>query len=254
MAAVLQRALVGSVCCRAGPHARQAARQIALFPRRRLLRVGSSRVSAASADVDVALLASELRKSVVAKNVDDARVSELIDALAAARAPANAAAFDGAFEVVWSEGTMAWRALIATAVQKIAGRCRAGQKFDFADTDDKGPSGLPNTALNFAELFGGAVTITANGVFRPVNAVADTHNPDALAKDARYPLGFEVLIAGGDVFFSASGKRRHLPIRGPGAFEVLFGDENVRVFKSSGGIAVQIPSDWTNAPRAPRAS
>ena len=27
-------------------------------------------------------------------------------------------------------------------------------------------------------------------------------------------------------------------------FEVLYGDERVRVFRSSGGIAVQVPSDW----------
>ena len=28
-------------------------------------------------------------------------------------------------------------------------------------------------------------------------------------------------------------------------FEVLYGDERVRVFRSSGGVAVQVPSDWT---------
>ncbi len=56
----------------------------------------------------------------------------------------------GAWEVVWSEGTMAWRALVARAVQRVAGNCRAGQCFDES-------SGM---ALNFAELFDKRCIIT----------------------------------------------------------------------------------------------
>ena len=98
-----QRTLAGGVSrCTASP-ARRLKHQSAATPRRRLSR--SARVSAASFDVDV--LASELVSEVAARPSNDARVLELIDVLAAARAPANLAAFDGAFEVVWSEGTMA---------------------------------------------------------------------------------------------------------------------------------------------------
>lgn len=225
-----QRTLAGGVSrCTASP-ARRLKRQSAATPRRRLSR--SARVSAASFDVDV--LASELVSEVAARPSNDARVLELIDVLAAARAPANLAAFDGAFEVVWSEGTMAWRALVASAIQRVAGKCRAGQKFSFGSEE--------NTALNFAELFGGMVTITARGVFRPVDAVADAENPNALGQDAKHPLGFEVQIAGGDV--RAFGRTVELPICGPGKFEVLYSDADIRVFRSAGGIAIQRPSDW----------
>ena len=227
-----QRALAGGVSrCAASP-ARRLARQPTTAPRRRPSR--SARVSAASSDVDV--LASELVSEVAVSPANDARVLELIDALAAARAPVNPAAFDGAFEVVWSEGTMAWRALVASAIQRVAGKCRAGQTFAF------GFGSGDNAALNFAELFAGAVTIVAEGNFRPVENVADAENPNVLSRDARHPLGFEVQIAGGAV--SAFGRTVALPICGPGEFEILYSDENIRVFRSSGGIAIQRPSDW----------
>ena len=226
-----QRALAAGVSrCTASP-ARRRTRQPTATPRGHLSR--SARVSAASSDVDV--LASELISEVAARpQTNDARVLELIDALAAARAPVNPAAFDGAFEVVWSEGTMAWRALVASAIQRVAGRCRAGQTFAFGSEE--------NVAENFAELFGGAVTITARGVFRPVDEVADAENLGALRRDAEHPLGFEVQIAGGDV--RAFGRTVELPICGPGEFEVLYSDADVRVFRSAGGIAIQRPSDW----------
>ena len=225
-----QRALAAGVSrCTASP-ARRRTRQPTATPRGHLSR--SARVSAASSDVDV--LASELVSEVAVSPANDARVLELIDALAAARAPVNPAAFDGAFEVVWSEGTMAWRALVASAIQRVAGRCRAGQTFAFGSEE--------NVAENFAELFGGAVTITARGVFRPVDEVADAENPGALRRDAEHPLGFEVQIAGGDV--RAFGRTVELPICGPGEFEVLYSDADVRVFRSAGGIAIQRPSDW----------
>ena len=225
-----QRALAGGVSRCAALPARRLSRQPTTAPRRRPSR--SARVSAASSDVDV--LASELVSEVAVSPANDARVLELIDALAAARAPVNPAAFDGAFEVVWSEGTMAWRALVASAIQRVAGRCRAGQTFAFGSEE--------NVAENFAELFGGAVTITARGVFRPVDEVADAENPGALRRDAEHPLGFEVQIAGGAV--SAFGRTVALPICGPGEFEILYSDADVRVFRSSGGIAIQRPSDW----------
>ena len=139
---------------------------------------------------------------------------------------------------------MAWRALVATAVQAVAGRCRAGQCFNLA------ASPAPE-ALNFAELFAGAATITAWGVFRPKPAFADPANPDAIARNARYPVGFEVQIAGGDLRLRLLDKRWELPISGPGEFEVLYGDAAVRVFRSSGGVAVQVPSDWKRPPPPP---
>ena len=48
------------------------------------------------------------------------------------------------WQVVWSEGTMAWRPIVAKAVQAVAGESRAGQAIDVASGD----------VLNWAELFG----------------------------------------------------------------------------------------------------
>ena len=204
-------------------------------------------VGAAASDDATRSLAAELATLVRSDSPSDARVLELIAALEDARAPADLRAFDGAFEVAWSEGTMAWRALVAEAVQAIAGRCRAGQRFALASSssDAAASSSEPNAnaALNFAELFGGAVTITASGVFRPDPSIADAADPNAVASGARCPLPFDVRIARGDARLF-DGAPVDLPIRGPGAFEVLYGDERVRVFRSSGGIAVQVPSDW----------
>ena len=169
-------------------------------------------------------LAAELA-SLVARGSDtrdDARVRAIVDELERARAPADPRALTGAYEVAWSEGTMAWRALVARGVSAIAGRSRAGQWFI---------PGAPGRALNFAELFDGRVTITAEGTFRPKPT-----------EDARHPIGFDVQIERGDAL--AFGRRWTLPIEGPGEFQMLYGDANVRVFRSSGGVAVQVPSDW----------
>ena len=156
-------------------------------------------VGAAASDDATRSLAAELATLVRSDSPSDARVLELIAALEDARAPADLRAFDGAFEVAWSEGTMAWRALVAEAVQAIAGRCRAGQRFALASSssDAAASSSEPNAnaALNFAELFGGAVTITASGVFRPDPSIADAADPNAVASGARCPLPFDVRIA-----------------------------------------------------------
>ena len=183
-------------------------------------------------------LAAELVAQVTSSSgPNDERVVQLIAQLEEANCAADEAAFVGAWEVVWSEGTMAWRALVAKAVQAVAGRSRAGQCFTLAAS--------PPEALNFAELFAGAVTITAWGVFRPKLHCADDDDPEKLAPGAAYPLGFDVQIAGGDVRLGGRGGRRwELPICGPGEFNVLYGDSRVRVFRSSGGVAVQVPSDW----------
>jgi hypothetical protein len=186
-------------------------------------------------------LASQLA-SLARSDPSSASIPEAIAALERARAPVDLAAFDGAWEVAWSEGTMAWRALVASAVQAIAGRCRAGQAFTLPSSDSSSSS-APGEALNFAELFDGAVVITARGVFRPKPPFADATRCDAIRADARYPIAFDVQIDGGDA--RVAGKRFDLPICGPGEFEVLYGDECVRVFRSSGGVAVQVPSDWT---------
>jgi hypothetical protein len=187
----------------------------------------------------VTSLAAELA-SLVARGsddaVDDARVRAIVDELERARAPADPRALTGAYEVAWSEGTMAWRALVARGVSAIAGRSRAGQWFT---------PGAPGRALNFAELFDGRCVVTAEGTFRPKPTGADDATSDsyeAAQTDARYPIGFDVRIERGDV--RAFGRRWALPIRGPGEFQMLYGDANVRVFRSSGGVAVQVPSDW----------
>ena len=79
--------------------------------------------------------------------------------------------------------------------------------------------------------------------FRPADDDADPNDADAVAADAVYPVRFDVQISGGAV--TVAGRRLNLPICGPGEFEVLYGDERVRVFRSSGGAAVQVPSDAT---------
>ena len=150
---------------------------------------------------------------------------------ARARRPA---AFDGPFR--WRGARAPWRgAPSSRAVQVVSGQSRAGQRFDL--------DARPPTARNFAQLLGGAVEITAGGVFRPADDDADPNDADAVAADAVYPVRFDVQISGGAV--TVAGRRLNLPICGPGEFEVLYGDERVRVFRSSGGVAVQVPSDWT---------
>ena len=79
--------------------------------------------------------------------------------------------------------------------------------------------------------------------FPPADDDADPNDADAVAADAVYPVRFDVQISGGAV--TVAGRRLNLPICGPGEFEVLYGDGRVRVFRSSGGVAVQVPSDWT---------
>ena len=163
-----------------------------------------------------------LRELVTADVPDNQRILECVAALEAAQRPVDRRAFAGAWEVVWSDGTMAWRALVARAVQQVSGRSRAGQVFDLT----------AGSALNFAELFGGGTTITAQGKFAPAGG--------ALAK--RYPVAFDVQILQGAL--QTGGRQIALPIKGPGYFECLYGDAQVRVFRSKSGLAVQIPSDW----------
>jgi hypothetical protein len=55
-------------------------------------------------------------------------------------------------------------------------------------------------------------------------------------------VAFDVSIEAGAL---AVGQRSYgLPISGPGRFEVLYGDAQLRVFRSAGGVAVQVPSDF----------
>ncbi|XRA99467.1 hypothetical protein NFJ02_07g131670 [Pycnococcus provasolii] len=123
------------------------------------------------------------------------------------------------WQVVWSEGTMAWRPIVAKAVQAVAGESRAGQAIDVASGD----------VLNWAELFGARVTITAKGTCK--------------YKRDRMPCAFDVSIVEGMLTFGDNAKF-DLPISGPGEFEVLYANDKVRIFRSSGGIAVQVPSDF----------
>ncbi len=63
-------------------------------------------------------------------------------------------------------------------------------------------------------------------------------------EDARgcCPMAFDVTIEAGSCVIG--GREFGLPISGPGRFEVIYGDAGVRVFRSSGGTVVQLPSDW----------
>ena len=58
------------------------------------------------------------------------------------------------------------------------------------------------------------------------------------------PVAYDVSISRGAIRFGT--QSFDIPISGPGQFEVLYADRNagVRVFRSSGGIAVQVPSDF----------
>ena len=114
-------------------------------------------------------LAALVRPSDGGDNVPSSeRIAVLIQQLEIAGAPVDVMAFEGAWEVVWSEGTMAWRALVATAVQAVAGRSRAGQSFHF--------DASPPEALNFAELFGGATAHVAHAAFPfPLSLTIHSH-------------------------------------------------------------------------------
>eukprot|EP00192_Tetraselmis_astigmatica_P019261 CAMPEP_0117694594 /NCGR_PEP_ID=MMETSP0804-20121206/27587_1 /TAXON_ID=1074897 /ORGANISM="Tetraselmis astigmatica, Strain CCMP880" /LENGTH=226 /DNA_ID=CAMNT_0005508405 /DNA_START=454 /DNA_END=1131 /DNA_ORIENTATION=- len=162
------------------------------------------------------------------------RVKSLIEQLEARQEPLSGDALRGPWEVVWSEGTMAWRALVASCVQRLAGKCRAGQCFH--------PSAW--TAMNFAELFDKRITITAEGTFSPAEPTGRDSSDIA---GVLCPVQFKVSIAEGALFYKngdADSKQCKLPISGPGTFEILYGDSTVRIFRSSGGLAVQVPSDW----------
>uniref|UniRef100_A0A061SI60 Uncharacterized protein n=1 Tax=Tetraselmis sp. GSL018 TaxID=582737 RepID=A0A061SI60_9CHLO len=82
----------------------------------------------------------------------NATILSLVDELTALKVPLPEESLRGAWEVAWSDGTMAWRALVARAVQSIAGNCRAGQCFNLETGE----------ALNFAELFDKRCTITGS--------------------------------------------------------------------------------------------
>eukprot|EP00667_Euglena_gracilis_P018231 EG_transcript_19351 len=170
--------------------------------------------------------ATRLLQLVSTPTPDPAAVLDCIAALEAARAAVDGRALEGPWEVAWSDGSMAWRALVARAVQVVSGRSRAGQSFDLR----KG------TALNFAELLDSRVRVTATGTFRPT----------AGALPGRYPAAFDVQIRSGEL--GAAGRSFALPISGPGVFECLYGDDRVRVFRSPAGLAVQVRSDWSPSP------
>mmetsp|Transcript_413 Transcript_413/g.920 ORF Transcript_413/g.920 Transcript_413/m.920 type:complete len:242 (-) Transcript_413:195-920(-) len=160
---------------------------------------------------------------------DNREILQLVGELEALQADLQPAAFSGVWEVVWSDGALTWRALVSRAVQRIGGRCRAGQAFDVSS----------GRALNWAELWEGRCIITAQGRFQ---AASGSNGKRGRRSLGACPVPYQVAIEEGSLMV---GERSwELPISGPGRFEVLYGDAKLRIFRSAGGLAVQVPSDF----------
>eukprot|EP00873_Tetraselmis_striata_P022261 jgi/Tetstr1/442525/TSEL_030623.t1 len=157
------------------------------------------------------------------------KILQLVGELEALQAESAASRLSGVWEVVWSDGALTWRALVSRAVQRIGGRCRAGQAFDVSS----------GRALNWAELWEGRCIITAQGRFQ---AASGSNGKRGRRSLGACPVPYQVAIEEGSLMV---GERSwELPISGPGRFEVLYGDAKLRIFRSAGGLAVQVPSDF----------
>ncbi|PNH11682.1 hypothetical protein TSOC_001438 [Tetrabaena socialis] len=154
---------------------------------------------------------------------DVSRCSELVDELVAGAEGQpfrNECLAGGPWVVRYTRGKPLLWSLTAATSRLVNGRNRASQQFDPAD----------GSAANKVELNGPDTYVAAYGTYEPVDDTRVT------PKSVRARIGRGLLRAWGvDV---------PLPISGTGLFEVLYGDDSVRVFRSSGNlIAVQVRAD-----------
>jgi hypothetical protein len=152
------------------------------------------------------------------------RVGELVGALLAAPRPPFRAQLlgGGPWEVTWTSGAFLWQLYTSPGQLLTRSSNRASQEFDPA----------AQTALNFGEIAGPAVTVSAAGTYSPTDP-----------KDNALPKEVDVEITGGEV--RAWGGTVPLPIRGTGKFWIEYLDDaGIRVFRSTGGgLTMQVRQD-----------
>ncbi len=160
----------------------------------------------------------------------------------------TAAAVITRVQVVYTRGQVAlWDALRRPAPQLGSRPNRASQ-----DLDASG-----RTVLSKSELWGPTLYVTAGGTYVPrVRAglsgpegsccadLTSRHPPCICAQakeDGRCPVAVDVEVTGGALHWGQQGATLPLPfIRGTGLFEVVYADDVLRVFRSSGSWAVQV--------------
>ncbi|EOD29500.1 hypothetical protein EMIHUDRAFT_442756 [Emiliania huxleyi CCMP1516] len=155
--------------------------------------------------------------------------------LSSACVPFDAARFgDGLWITVYTCGaeTPRWQRLAQSRASRLLPSPNvAGQRYSFSDNGGR--------VLNYAELVGAALHITAGGAFEAVDAAQ------------RCPKDFSVQIDGGTV--CVGGLTLALPISGPGYLRVLYTSPAIRILTSltrspdrwedAGLVAVQLPAE-----------
>ncbi|KXZ47428.1 hypothetical protein GPECTOR_35g866 [Gonium pectorale] len=154
---------------------------------------------------------------------DVARVEELVDELVAAEGQPFSESVFGTYTGPWvvrfTRGPPFLWNLSYGAGKLVNGANRASQAFNPAD----------RSATNMVELNGPGSFIAAYGTYEPLD-------------DSRVtPKAIRASIRTGRLV--AWGLEVPLPIAGRGVFEVVYADEQLRVFRSSGRIAVQVRED-----------
>ena len=146
----------------------------------------------------------------------DARVAALLAQLAATQRPFRPAQLGGGpWQVVHTAGALGWKPL-------APGGAVAAQDFDAATCRVVNAVTLP-TPL-------GTLRLTAEGDFSAL--------PDGQPSKST-PARFAACILKGTL--AVGTLRLPLPIAGEGSFEVAYVDQRLRVFRSSTGLAVQVP-------------
>ena len=181
------------------------------------------------------------------------RASACVAELTAARQPFNEALLGGgSWRVVYTEGAFLWQLYTSPGKLMIGSKNAASQTLD------------PRTrsVLNFGEVAGSRVFVTAEGVYEPQASryfegfVQFSRRLQAFAS-ARWsycsacppqdassstPKAIDVRIDGGALHLF--GTRVPLPIRGRGSFEVAYLDDTLRIFRSpNGSVSVQVRED-----------
>jgi hypothetical protein len=151
--------------------------------------------------------------------LDEARLSEVVDSLAAAKVDFDPAMLGGGLWLsLYTRGPKPkWQRnaeLLGFALKN-----KAGQSYDA----DK------RTVRNYGELLGGFVAFSADGVFQL---------PPAMD---RCPVDIGVSVESGGI--SVAGLAINLGIKGPGLLRVEYVDDRVRIFTSPN----TSPDDWEAA-------
>eukprot|EP00798_Chlamydomonas_sp_ICE-L_P025109 gene25109-10750_t len=145
------------------------------------------------------------------------RTSDLVDILSSTSLPFKENKLGGGrWIVLYTKGMpQLWKATYEAGKTFSPGN-RAGQ--------DLNPKG--RTVVNRAEYFGNKIVVTASGAYEP------------LGDSSRTPCEVISRISSGNI--NIFGKDIALPIKGEGKFEVLYLDDDLRIFKAGPSYAVQV--------------